>query len=144
MEKLVEKTLQQILVDLIALSLQGKQAHWNIKGENFMSLHLQLDEIVNQLRTDYDEVAERLVAIGTFADGREETVAKTTTVPPMEEGFLGTDKIYQQFEERITKVSKNIASKIDDVDAIDHVSSDIMIRLCGSLDKQAWMLRSNR
>lgn len=144
MSSVVHKALQQSLVDLIALSLQAKQAHWNIRGKDFRSLHLQLDEIVNQLRLQYDEVAERLVSLGVFADGREETVFKTTTVPPMDEGFFGTDKMYQQFEERMTSVSKNIASMIDDVDEHDHVSADILIGTCAILDKEAWMLRSNR
>lgn len=144
MSLIVEKALQQTLVDLIALSLQGKQAHWNIQGKDFRSLHLQLDEIIDELREHYDEVAERLVAIGTFADGREETVFKTTTVPPLEEGFLGTDKVYQQFEERLVAVSKNVASMIDDVDELDHMSADVLIGICAALDKQAWMLRASR
>ncbi|QPK94751.1 DNA starvation/stationary phase protection protein [Actinomyces sp. zg-332] len=141
---IVEKSLQQTLVDLIALSLQGKQAHWNIQGKEFRSLHLQLDEIIDQLRESYDEVAERLVAIGTYADGREETIYKTSTVPPLDEGFLGTDKVYTQFEERLVNVSKNIAAMIDDVDESDHVSADMLIGICAILDKQAWMLRSSK
>ena len=46
----VEKALQQALVDLTDLSLLGKQAHWNIKGTRFRALHLQLDEIVDEVR----------------------------------------------------------------------------------------------
>ncbi|MBU1803288.1 MAG: DNA starvation/stationary phase protection protein, partial [Actinobacteria bacterium] len=34
--------LQQLLVDLTDLHLQGKQAHWNVVGKNFRDLHLQL------------------------------------------------------------------------------------------------------
>lgn len=144
LEPTVAKALQQSLVDLIALSLQGKQAHWNIQGENFRSLHLQLDEIIDEVRNAYDEVAERLVAIGGVADGREETVAKTTILEPMEYGALATDKIFVQFEERLSAVSKNIASMIDSVDEYDHMSADILIGTCAMLDKQAWMLRVSR
>ena len=43
----VAAALQQALVDLTALSLQGKQAHWNIEGPGFRSLHLHLDEIID-------------------------------------------------------------------------------------------------
>jgi len=39
----VDKALQQALVDLTDLSLLGKQAHWNIQGSRFRALHLQLD-----------------------------------------------------------------------------------------------------
>ncbi len=41
------QNLQKVLVDLIELHLQGKQAHWNLVGTNFRDLHLQLDEIVD-------------------------------------------------------------------------------------------------
>ena len=42
--------LQAVLVDLIELHVQGKQAHWNIVGTNFRDLHLQLDEIIDAAR----------------------------------------------------------------------------------------------
>jgi starvation-inducible DNA-binding protein len=37
--------LQTVLVDLIDLGLQGKQAHWNVVGPQFRTLHLELDEV---------------------------------------------------------------------------------------------------
>jgi len=54
--------LQAVLVDLIELASQGKQAHWNLVGPNFRDLHLQLDEIVESAREFSDTVAERLRA----------------------------------------------------------------------------------
>ena len=64
--------LQDILVELIDLSLLGKQAHWNLYGPNFRSLHLQLDELVDEWREASDEVAERAVALGHSPDGLDE------------------------------------------------------------------------
>jgi starvation-inducible DNA-binding protein len=40
--------LQGVLIDLIDLSLLGKQAHWNLYGAHFRPLHLQLDEFVEE------------------------------------------------------------------------------------------------
>src|SRR4029453_13027661 len=54
--------LQKVLVDLIELHLQGKQAHWNVVGTNFRDLHLQLDELVDFAREASDTVAERMRA----------------------------------------------------------------------------------
>ena len=62
--EIVTSSLQQALVDLIDLSLQAKQAHWNVYGPQFRSVHLQLDDVVADVRTWSDDVAERLVAIG--------------------------------------------------------------------------------
>jgi starvation-inducible DNA-binding protein len=62
--------LQSTLVDLLGLSLIGKQAHWNIVGPRFRSIHLQLDEVVGTARSYADTVAERAAALGLPPDGR--------------------------------------------------------------------------
>jgi starvation-inducible DNA-binding protein len=64
------QNLQKILVDLIELHLQGKQAHWNVVGTNFRDLHLQLDSIVDIAREASDTIAERMRAIDAVPDGR--------------------------------------------------------------------------
>ena len=56
--------LQRVLVDLVELHLQGKQAHWNVIGSNFRDLHLQLDELVDAAREASDTIAERMRALG--------------------------------------------------------------------------------
>ncbi|MFC8720417.1 Dps family protein, partial [Kitasatospora sp. NPDC057198] len=58
------EALQGALVDLVDLSLIGKQAHWNLYGPRFRSVHLQLDEVVATARDFADQVAERASAIG--------------------------------------------------------------------------------
>src|SRR6202012_284897 len=78
--RLVQK-LQLILVDLIELHLQGKQAHWNVIGANFRDLHLQLDELVDFAREASDTIAERMRALDAVPDGRSDTVAATTSPP---------------------------------------------------------------
>ena len=73
--------LQRVLVDLIELHLQGKQAHWNVVGSNFRDLHLQLDELVDFAREASDTVAERMRALDSVPDGRSDAVAAGTTLP---------------------------------------------------------------
>ena len=73
--------LQSVLVDLIELHLQGKQAHWSVVGHNVRDLHLQLDEIIDDARGFSDELAERMRALDALPDGRTETVAKDTHLP---------------------------------------------------------------
>jgi len=53
----VVNDLQATLAELIDLTLIGKQAHWNVVGPNFRSIHLQLDEIVDAARLSSDRVA---------------------------------------------------------------------------------------
>jgi hypothetical protein len=56
----LSENLQQVLVDLIELHLQGKQAHWNLVGTNFRDLHLHLDVVVDIAREASDTIAERM------------------------------------------------------------------------------------
>ena len=139
----VTKALQQALVDLTDLHLQAKQAHWNIKGEGFRSLHLFLDEIVDGARDAADEVAERLAALGGTPDGRAATVAATSSLDTVEGGDLKVADVYAQFAERTTKVADVIKSTLDAVDAEDHLTNDLLIGIASELEKQAWMLRAS-
>ena len=70
-----------MLVDLIELHLQGKQAHWNVVGTNFRGLHLQLDDFVDLAREASDTIAERIRALDAVPDGRSDTVVASTTLP---------------------------------------------------------------
>lgn len=139
----VTKALQQALVDLTDLHLQAKQAHWNIKGEGFRSLHLFLDEIVDGARDAADEVAERLAALGGTPDGRAATVAATSSLDTVEGGDLKVVDAYAQFAERTAKVADVIKSTLDAVDAEDHLTNDLLIGIATELEKQAWMLRAS-
>lgn len=141
-EGILADSLQQTLVDLIALELQCKQAHWNIKGDRFRSLHLALDEVVALVRTDLDEVAERLATIGGNPDGRAETVARTKSIGDIDSGDLAVDKTYVLMAEKIQAVCDKIRESLDEVDEADPISGDLLIGVVGGLEQQAWFLRA--
>ena len=75
--RVLTDSLQAVLVDLIELANQGKQAHWNLVGPNFRDLHLQLDEVIDATREFSDEIAERMRALHATPDGRSQVVAET-------------------------------------------------------------------
>ncbi|GAA1642305.1 Dps family protein [Georgenia ruanii] len=140
---IVETSLQQALVDLVDLALQGKQAHWNLHGPHFRSVHLQLDEIIAEVRAGSDEVAERLVAVGGTPDARAATVAEGSGLPRLDGGPLATDKVIRMFEERLQGVADRIKERLDELDETDHLSADLLIGIARGLEKQAWMLRAS-
>ena len=74
--------LQKVLVDVTALSLVGKQLHWNITGEGFRSLHLYLDEVVDIAREASDEFAERMRAVFAVPDAPRTWSPRATRCPP--------------------------------------------------------------
>jgi len=62
--------LEASLIELVDLSLLGKQLHWSVVGPLFRPLHLYLDELVDSWRELSDTVAERAVALGSWPDGQ--------------------------------------------------------------------------
>src|ERR1700704_6543856 len=82
----VGRQLQAMLVELVDLSLLGKQLHWSVTGPHFRSLHEQLDEVVDEWRELSDTVAERAVAVGVWPDGQSATVAAGSTIAAVEQG----------------------------------------------------------
>ncbi len=88
--KTVRKTseiLQAALVELIDLSIQGKQAHWTVTGPLFKPVHEHLDAIVDEVRAAYDDVAERMAALEVAPDGTLATVIGTSPAEPMPAGW---------------------------------------------------------
>jgi starvation-inducible DNA-binding protein len=134
--------LQQVLVDLIELHLQAKQAHWNIVGINFRDLHLQLDELVDAAREAGDNIAERLRALAATPDGRSDTVAATTSLPQFPAGEQDTRVVVDLITTRVYATVDTIRSVHDAVDAEDPTTSDLLHQIIDSLEKLAWMIKS--
>jgi starvation-inducible DNA-binding protein len=134
--------LQRVLVDLIELHLQGKQAHWNVVGTNFRDLHLQLDELVDAARDASDQIAERLRALDAVPDGRSDTVAGTTSIPGFPAGEQNTWDVVDLIATRVYATVDTIRSVHDAVDAEDPTTSDLLHEIIDSLEKLAWMIKS--
>lgn len=140
--EVVTTGLQSALVDLVDLSLQGKQAHWNIYGPHFRSVHLQLDEVIDEVRVAADDVAERLVAIGGTPDARADVVAESSQVEAIGGSRLAVDKVIRQFEERLQSAADRMKENILAIGDTDPLSQDMLIGIATGLEKQAWMFRA--
>jgi starvation-inducible DNA-binding protein len=139
--QLVEN-LQRILVDLIELHLQGKQAHWNVIGTNFRDLHLQLDELVDFAREGSDTIAERMRALDAVPDGRSDTVVATTSLPRFPANELNTTEVVDQITTRIYATVETLRTVHDAVDAEDPSTADILHQQIDGLEKLAWLIKS--
>lgn len=134
--------LQQILVDLLALSLTGKQAHWHVTGQHFRSVHEQLDEIVGDARTWSDNIAERSVTLGVTVDGRANTIVKGSTVEPFPEGWVHDADAVRLMTERIAALIARLRERLDDLGRLDLVTRDLVLEVVGGLEKHLWMLQA--
>lgn len=138
------QALQATLVELIDLSLQAKQAHWNVVGPTFKPVHEFLDELTAEYRDWYDVVAERLTAIGESPDGRSATVAGATPLPALPAGSIGDQAALVAFDERVTLVAANVRRRADELGEADLATQDVFIEILRGLEKQRWMLRAHR
>jgi starvation-inducible DNA-binding protein len=138
----VADDLQATLVDLIDLALQAKQAHWNVTGSNFRSVHLQLDEMMTEYRAWSDLVAEREVAIGASADGRAASVAKASVLPAFPDGTVDDRQVVELFVERLETVASAFRERMNRLGDADPVSEDTLIQILAGIEKQLWMVRT--
>src|ERR1700739_1869594 len=139
---LLAENLQRVLVDLIELHLQGKQAHWNVIGTNFRDLHLQLDELVDFAREGSDTIAERMRALDAVPDGRSDTVAATTSLPQFPANEVNTGDVVDLVTTQTYATVDTIRDVHDAVDADDPSTSDLLHEVVDSLEKLAWMIKS--
>ncbi|QAY59990.1 DNA starvation/stationary phase protection protein [Microbacterium protaetiae] len=132
--------LQSVLVDLIELSLQGKQAHWNVVGTNFRDTHLQLDEVVAAARRFSDVIAERMRALHALPDGRSDTVTETTTLPEYPQGEIDTTTTVDLITERLDATIGTVRGVHDAVDEDDPTTADILHDILSTLEQLSWMV----
>lgn len=132
--------LQAVLVDLLELSMQGKQAHWNVVGRNFRDTHRQLDDIIDAARAFSDTVAERMRALHAVPDGRSGTVSTTTTLREYPQGEVDTSQTVDLITERLEATVATMRRVHDAVDEEDPTSADILHAIIEKLEQYAWMV----
>ena len=136
----LSNNLQSVLVDLIELHVQGKQAHWSVVGKNFRDLHLQLDEIIVDVREFSDQVAERMRALDAMPDGRSETVTKATHLPKFPDGEVDTAETVTLITERLDATVANMRKVHNEVDEEDPTSADLLHVFIEKLEQYSWMV----
>jgi starvation-inducible DNA-binding protein len=133
--------LESVLVELVDLSLIGKQLHWAVTGPRFRSLHLQLDELVDSWRDLADTVAERAVALGSVPDGQARAVAAASELAPLAQGAIDEHVAVREVTRRLAEVSERVRARLDPIGEADVASQDVLIEVVRQLEKQQWMLR---
>ncbi len=139
----VGRELQAALVELIDLSLIGKQLHWTLFGRPFKPTHEHLDELVDLLRDLSDTIAERAVALGYMPDGQAATIHADSDITPIERGALDTDRAVRSLVERLADVDERMRTRMDRLGELDLPSQDVLIEVVRGLEKQLWMLRAS-
>jgi starvation-inducible DNA-binding protein len=134
--------LQAALVDLVDLSLIGKQLHWSVVGPLFRPLHVQLDELVDSWRSLADTVAERAVALGFIPDGQAATVAAESQLAEVERGRIEDHTVVAELAARLARSAEQLRARMDRLGEVDVASQDVLIEVVRALEEQLWMVRA--
>ena len=138
----VSRELQATLLELVDLSLLGKQLHWSVVGALFQPLHEHLDELVDSWRELADTVAERAVALGFSPDGQAAAISAGSDIPTVEQGALEAEVVVRELVQRLADVAERSRARMDRLGELDLASQDVLVEVTRALEKQLWMIRS--
>jgi starvation-inducible DNA-binding protein len=136
--------LNALLADSIDLALLTKQAHWNIKGPQFIALHEMIDGFRTEVDGHVDNMAERVVQLGGTALGTTQTVAKATRLPAYPTDIYTSKAHLAALIERYANVAKAVRAGIDESDEAGDVdTADVLTAYSRALDKSLWFLEAH-
>ena len=139
----VAQFLTPVVLGLEALTVNGKQAHWHVRGANFVGVHELLDTIASNAGDFADAAAERIVALGLPLDARVSAVAEKGAVTSVPAGFASSDDLVHAVIADIDSLLADVRAAVDGLDGIDLTSQDVAIEIQRGLDKDRWFLVSH-
>lgn len=143
-KKVSIELLNARLADSIDLALLTKQAHWNLKGPQFIAIHEMLDTFRATVDGHVDTIAERAVQLGGMAEGTVQTVFEKTALKPYPTGITRTKDHLAALIERYGAVANSVRAAIDEADeAGDADTADIFTAFSRDLDKSLWFLEAH-
>lgn len=135
--------LTPVVIDLEALVVNGKQAHWHVRGGSFAGVHELLDDLVEHAQEFADLAAERVIALGLPIDSRIATVAAKNTLPPLTEGFQNWKQSVAEIVTEIDAALVTVREAVKGLDEVDLSSQDVAIEIERGLTKDRWMLQAH-
>ncbi len=132
------------LADGIDLALATKQAHWNLKGPQFIGIHLMLDGFRTEQDEWNDTMAERAVQLGGTALGTTQTVNSMTRLAPYPTDTYAVADHLAALIDRFGAYANALHESIDQADeAGDADAADIFTEVSRGIDKQLWFLEAH-
>jgi starvation-inducible DNA-binding protein len=132
------------LVDTIDLRLAVKQAHWNVKGPNFIALHELFDQIQARIDTFADDIAERSVALAGVVAGTSQAVSKGSQLEPYPTDAVDEKAHLQALADRLAAYGKLAREAINAADeAGDKNTADLFTGVSRQIDKDLWFIEAH-
>lgn len=136
--------LQSQLFNAVDLSSQAKQAHWNVKGSNFLALHDLFDKIHGELNGHADLIAERLVSLGGQAHGTIRAVSTSSSLPEYPLDISAQELHIEALSSALAAFGSSIRQASDtSSDSGDQNTSDLFTEIARAVDKSLWFVEAH-
>ena len=140
----VAALLQERLSDAIDLVTHAKQAHWNVKGPNFIALHELFDKVYENAGEYADLLAERILQLGGTAEGTARVAAKRSQLPEYSLTIVSGKEHVEALSRSLAYFGETIRQGIDRADEIgDKDTADIFTEISRSVDKDLWFVEAH-
>lgn len=136
--------LNQLLASTTDLHMQLKQAHWNVKGPEFIALHKLFDDIAEQVEEQVDIIAERITTLGGTALGTLQEAAKNTGLRTYPTNIFSAKDHIEYLTHNIALLGETARTTIKTTEGLgDLVTSELCIELTTVLDKNLWFIEAH-
>jgi starvation-inducible DNA-binding protein len=136
--------IQASVADCFDLLSQAKQAHWNVRGPNFIALHELFDQVHAALEPHLDVMAERIAQLGGQVHGTVRAAAKATSLKEYPLDISDGQEHVKALSAAIASFGKTARENIDAADKLgDMDAADIFTALSRDLDKYLWFVESH-
>jgi|SRR5690554_3305140 len=136
--------LNKNLAEALDLYSQTKQAHWNVKGVDFIQLHELFDELAENLEGHVDELAERATALGGVARGTVRMAAADSDLAEYPDDVADGIKHVGLLADRYGEYGNRVREAIDKAEELgDPVTADLFTGISRDLDKHLYFLESH-
>ena len=143
--KIVADQLAILLADEFVLYTKTLNAHWNIEGPDFHSVHVYFEELYKDAAETVDSVAERIRVLGHYTPATLASFLELTHITEKFSGSNNSQSLIKQLLEDHESVITFIRSNVNEfADAHkDAGTSDFVTGIMESHEKTAWMLRAH-
>jgi starvation-inducible DNA-binding protein len=132
------------LASAVHLGLQAKQAHWNVKGPQFLQLHELFDQVYTEATAWVDTIAERAVQLGGVAEATLELIAKRSKLPAYGLQLSAGREHVDAISSALAQFGKSVRAAIDAAaKAGDADTADLFTEVSRGADKLLWFVEAH-
>lgn len=139
------QALNKHLSAAIDLHAQIKQAHWNVRGPNFIAIHELFDEVATEVLGYTDELAERTAALGGTAHGTVQVSASHSFLVPYPWGLADETAHVDAVSSALAAFGESARIAIDETAGFgDADTADLFTGISRGLDQLLWKVEAHR